>query len=322
MHDANNAMIRAARQVRRAERARRRVLVRHRDVVGGGMRVAVRALFVVLCLPAIVGADVLLAGGTIDFLMSLSGDLKEFGHPTLLKFIAITLIVLTEVKVAVAIAHALDERSRREVVVLAAVGVVIAATMTLMSFALSSAKADTDGLVGVAAHLPFGVAALTLALHSLALLSGDAIRDGVSWLSFVTQHGMVVVFIAITTRRAERSREAIGRSYRAYRRGIDGHNAEYPEARVGFGPIESDLEAVLRTLFSEDELQFDRSGPEAEPAPSPPEPSAPAPAPAPAPPPPAAPDTPPPANEDTVQSDFTTLLAEEEARRNESEVTP
>jgi hypothetical protein len=327
MHGASHRLLRSVEALRHCDHRRRRAIARHPDVARGGMRTVTLAIFALFVPPAAIYIDWLLAGGTVDFLIQLSG---LSGHLFGLKLFTLTMIVLLELKIAIGIAHALDmgRPGRRQAFLLAGFGMTIAAIMTFMTFVITAAIPDVRNLPGAAAQMPFATAAFTLTVHGLTLCTGYAMRIGLAWLSLHVQCGFIVAQRLMYRARAAQSRQAVGRNYRAHATAVEQHNITFPNASMMiFGPVETDLAAVLKTLFSEDELR--RSG--AIPTANPPQPAPPA---APPPPPPTASQTPPinqtppdngePSAHNTstnIDTDFSAMAAEEEAQRAEAEVT-
>jgi hypothetical protein len=324
MHNAKDRLLNAGRGARRFEHRRRRVLGRHAEIARGGMRAAVRSLFVLLFLPAILVVDMLLAGGTIDFLVAQSPALLKFASVFMLKFCALAAILIVEIMIAISISDARDKNSRPLFVVLVAAAIVIAGAMAFMSFVLAGSSGYREQLSGPAAGLPWVAAAFTLVLHSLAMLHGDAVRDTPAFLSLWLQLGVVTIMQTVVRIRAERADRAIRGYYRRHTTAIDPHNVLYPESPARFGPVDAELAALLRTMYPPEELAR-WLGPKDVP-PEPPVPSPPSPpqssAPAPPPPTPKATVAPSarPAEHANVDEAYSTLVAEEEARAADSEI--
>jgi len=323
MHDANHRLLRSVETLRRCDHRRRRAIAHHPDVARSDMRTVTLAIFALFVPPAAICVDWLLAGGTIDFLIQLSPDLS--GYPVVLKVFALTLIVLIELSIAIGISHARDRgrQGRRQLFLLAAFGMAIAAIMPFMTFVITAAHPDVKNLLGIGAAMPFATAAFTLTVHGLTLCTGDALRLGLAWLSLQVQCGLIAGRQATSRLRAAHARQAVGRNYREHATAVEQHNVAFSDARMNFGPIESDLLVVLKTLFTEDELR--RSGAiqaSSQPQPTPP------PAPAPAQPPsstnqtmPDNSNSPPTHATSNIDTDFSAMAAEEEALRAEAEVT-
>ncbi len=319
MHDAKDDLLNAERSTRRLERQRRRILVRHAEIARGGLRATVRSLFVLLFLPAVLVIDLLLAGGTIDFLVSQSPAVTRIVPIFVLKFFALAAFLMVEIMVAISISEARDHGSRRMFISLVIFAVVIAGAMAFMSFVVATSNNYKLNLSGAAGGLPWIAAVLTLALHSLAMYHGDAVRDTPGFVSLWGQLGVVARRQSAARNRAEQSDPAVRDNYRRHTVGIDRHNALYPESPARFGPIDAELEALLRTMYSPGELAR-WLGPKD----SPPEPPAqPQQAPPPTPPIPSDATTAPStqaAGDPNVDEAYSTLLAEEEARAADSEI--
>ena len=304
-------MLDCARGSRRCVRRRRNVISRHAEVLRDGRGRAVLSILVLMFLPAIFVVDVLLAGGTVDYLISQSFDTKTlaWGYLILLKIVVLAMIIIIELKIALTISHALD-RGYRAVIVPAVAGLAVAFLMAFMSYVVATATVANQELIGAARWLPWAAAAFTLVLHALAVFSGDSVRIAFRLLSFWVQWAYILALRASFNLRAQRGQRLVGRSYRAYIARLGRHNHEYPEARLRYGPVENDVQAVLETLFTAADLRRGRGGdPEEEREPDPPQPTAPAAA---------------PTREDCSEepvADYSAFVAEEEARRAETEVT-
>jgi hypothetical protein len=338
MHAAKNRYMPLARAANSCSTTSVRVTERHADVAAPDLRIAFAALAVFTPFAA-VALDGVLNGGTLDWLIVHAGELTQIPHPVMLRYLLLAVIVLIEVDLGLRIQHARDEGQRgvgraRSYIFTGGALVIVMAVMTLI---ITTSNAHAKHIQGYGLLLPWVSAAITALVHTLTIWSGEFLRIGASWISYRAQMAVLLTVGWVSNFCAERARQAVGRHCGACVTLVERHNADFPEQPLRFGPIDSECEAIIRSLFAlEDVDRWLGRGPRNPPPPrsDPPPPSSTSPTGAPEPATnadatnsrPEAPMSSASASvgaaDNTVDTAYSTLIAEEEARRADSEVIP